>query len=309
MTITAFDGPVVVFPQPNTSSLVQTNPEAGPSIFNHGIALGDPRAIYAYDPGQNFGAQVSGWVSLSCQTLDQVPYTTTANNLAGAQTATAGTAMTLRSASATGITAGVSIVNALTGANVTGLLAIDSAMTTVTFGSAGTIQIWDPTKAISRNVTISSNANDTSGTYTVRGYDIYGYPLAETITGSNGTSGTASLASGLKAFKYIASVTPAGTVNSTGAAVGVGDVIGLPLRADRWTELSAYVGNTAIIATTGFTAAVTSTATATSGDVRGTYGLQTSSNGVLRLVVRQSPQVSNLVGPTTGLLGVSQFSS
>ena len=308
MTISAFDGPLVVFPQLNTSSLVENNPEAGPSVFNHGIALGDPRAPqFAYVPGQNFGKQVSGWVSLSCQTIDQVPYTTTANNIAAAQTATAGTAMTLVSASATGITAGVTITNSLTGAVVTGLLAIDSAMTTVTFGSAGTIQIWDPTKAISRNVTITSNASDTVGTYTVRGYDIYGYPLTETLTGANGTSGTTAIANGAKAFKYIASVTPAGTLNSTGATVGVGDVFGLPIRADRASELVSYVGNTAIIASTGFTAAVTTTATATSGDVRGTYGLQSSSNGVLRLVVRQSPKVGNLNQATTGLLGVAQF--
>ena len=310
MTISAFDGPLVVFPQPNTSSLVQSNPEAGPSIFNHGMARGDPRAIYAYDPGQNFGAQVSGWISLNCQTIDQVPYTATASNLAGAQTATAGTAMTLRSASATGITAGVTILNALTGANVTGLLAIDSAMTTVAFGSAGTIQIWDPTKAISRNVVITSNGNDTSGTYVVRGYDIYGYPLSETLTGANGTSGTTAVANGAKAFKYIASVTPAGTLNSTGATVGVGDVIGLPLRADRFGEFTSLsVGNTAIIASTGFTAAVTTTATATSGDVRGTYALQSSSNGVLRIMLTQSPRAGNLNQATTGLLGVSQFSS
>lgn len=309
MTITAFDGPLVTFPAVNTTGLTQSNPEGGPSVFNHGLALADPRSPqFAYVPGQNFGKQVSGWLSLDCQTIDQVPYTTTTNNLAGAQTATAGTALTLRAASATGITAGASIVNALTGQTVTGLLAIDSAMTTVAYGSAGTIQIWDPTKAISRNILISSNANDTSGTFTVRGYDIYGFPLSESITGANGTSGTASIASGLKAFKYIASVTPAGTLNSTGVSVGVGDVIGLPIRADRYTELQINVGNTSIITGTGFTAAVTTTATATSGDVRGTYGLQTSSNGVLRLVVKQAPLPSN-VASSTGIVGVAQFSS
>lgn len=308
MTITAFDGPLVTFPQSNTSSYVSSNPDSGPSMFLHGMAMLDPRAPYTYQPGENNSPNsVNGWMSIDFQTIDQVPYTTTTNNLAGAQTATAGTAMTLRTASATGITAGVTITNQLTNTVVTGLLAIDSAMTAIAFGPRGTISIWDPTKAISRNVTISSNGNDTSGTFVVRGYDLYGYPLTETLTGANGTSGTASVASGQKAFKYIASVTPAGTLNSTGATVGVGDVIGLPLRADRWTELTAYLGNTSITVGTGFTAAVTTTATATSGDVRGTYGLQSSSNGVLRLVVRQASQAANMTS-TVGMLGVTNYS-
>lgn len=309
MSITAYTGPIVVdYSGTLPSSPQNTNPEAGPSMFAMGMALLDARYQYTYVPGQNFGKQTSGWLSLNCQTIDQVPYTATINNLAAAQTATAGTALTLVSASATGITAGVTIIRADTGATVTGLLAIDSAMTTVAFGSAGTIQIWDPTKALSRNIRVSSNANDTSGTYTVRGYDIYGFPLTETITGANGTSGTASIASGVKAFKYIASVTPASTVNSTGVTIGTGDVIGLPLRADRFSELLVTQGNTSIVASTGFTAAVTTTATATSGDVRGTYALQTSSNGVLRVTVKQSPLSSN-VNTSAGLTGVTPYTA
>ena len=307
MSITAFDGPLVTFAN---GALAGTptgqNPEAGPSMLSHGMGLLDLRYQYTYVPGQNFGKQVSGWLSLDCQTIDQVPYTATIDNLAGAQTAVAATAMTLRTASATGITAGVSITNALTGATVTGLLAIDSAMTTVAYGAAGTIQIWDPTKAIARNIRISSNGVDTTGVYTVKGFDIYGFPLTEAITGGNGTNATAVIVSGLKAFKYVASVTPSGTVNSTGASVGVGDVIGLPVRADRWTELSGSLGNTAVTVGTGFTAAVTTTATATSGDVRGTYALQTGSNNVSRLVIKQTPLPAN-VSSTAGITGVSQF--
>ncbi len=306
MTITAFSGPVVTFPESTgTATPSGQNPEAGPSMFAHALGVLDLRGPFTYVPGQNFGKQTSGWIADACQTIDQVPYTATANNIAGAQTATASTALTLRSASATGITAGVTITNALTGATVTGLLAIDSAMTTVSFGSAGTIQIWDPTKALARNITITSNANDTSGVYTVRGYDLYGFPLSEAITGANGTSGTTAVSSGAKAFKYVASVTPTGTVNSTAVAVGVGDVVGLPLRADRFSELLLTLGNTSIIASTGFTAAVTTTATTTSGDIRGTYSLQTASNGVLRFTAKQFPLPSN-VSSTAGLTGVTQ---
>lgn len=308
MSVSAFDGPLVTFPTSNSSSLVQSNPEGGPSMFNHGMALLDPRSPFTYIPGQAPGKQVSGWISLNCQTIDQVPTTATANNIVTASGGTASTAMTLVSSNTTGVTVSSQVVNALTGQLVTGLLALDSAMTTIPFGSAQTIQIWDPTKAISRNIRISSNGNDTSVTFTIRGYDLYGYPLTEAITGANGTSGTASVAAGVKAFKYIASVTPSANSGSTGITVGTGDVIGLPLRADRFSELLISFGNTSIIASTGFTAAVTSTATSTSGDVRGTYALQTSSNGVLRLSVKQAPQAANCTS-STGLLGVAQYTA
>jgi hypothetical protein len=129
--------------------------------------------------------------------------------------------------------------------------------------------------------------------------------MSETITGTTGTAQTAVAVTGNKAWKYIASITPAGTVNSTGLTVGTTDTIGLPLRADRWTELDIANGNTAVIASTGFTAAVTTTATATSGDVRGTYALQTASNGVNRVAVKQSPLPLN-INSTAGLTGVNQ---
>ncbi len=306
MSITAFTGPVVTFPSSYPSGTPSgQNPEAGPSLFAHAVAVLDLRDQYTYVPGQNFGKQTSGWLSDLCQTLDQVPASSTANNIVSVAAPSAGTAMTLRTSNTTGVTVGAVVTSATTGLRVTGLLALDSAMTTVVFGSAGTVQIWDPTTAVARNVTVTSNANDTSGSFTIRGYDIYGFPMSETITGANGTSGTTAVAAGAKAFKYIASVTPAGTLNSTGVTVGTGDVIGLPLRADRFSELLITMGNTSIIASTGFTAAVTSAASATTGDTRGTYSLQTAANGTLRLTIKQMPLVSN-VSSTTGLTGVLQ---
>lgn len=308
MAISAFDGPLVTFPTSNTTGLTQSNPQGGPSVFAHGFLVEDLRQAYTYVPGSDVTRPVYGWVSDQAQTVDAVPYTATVNNIAGAQTATAGTALTLRAASATGITAGVSIVRADTGATVTGLLAIDSAMTSVNYGQQGTVRAWDPTTAISRTIAISSNGTDTTGAYVVRGYDLYGFPMTESIAGGAGTATTAVVVNGSKAFKYIASVTPAGTVNSTGVTVGTGDTFGLPLRADRFSELSVFWGNTAVIASTGFTAAVSSAATQSTGDVRGTYAVQSGSNGVLRLAVKQAPLPSN-INSTAGLTGVNQYSS
>lgn len=310
MTITAFDSPVGggIPAAPLSGMPANTNPEAGPSFFNHGLMLLDPRGPVTYIPGQNFGKQVSGWFSMRCEAINQVPSVLTANNIVAAQTATANTALTLVSSNTTGITVSTSITRMDTGATVTGLLAIDSAMTTVSFGTAGTIRPWSPATAIARNVRITSNGADQTGTFTVVGFDLYGNPMAEVIAGTAGTVTTTSIASGVKAFKYIQSITPAGTVNSTGLTVGTGDVIGLPLRADYVGYVDINFNSTAVTVGTGFTAAVTSTATSTSGDVRGTYALQLASDGTRRLTVFISPAVAN-AGSTTGLLGVTQYST
>lgn len=300
MTINAFDGPVVGgFPGAPISGMpTNTNPEAGPSLFNHGVAVLDQRTPYTYIPGENFGKQTCGWATVRAEGISQTVSAKQTNNLATAQTATAGTALTLTAG--TGVTSGVSIVRADTGATVTGLLALDSAMTTVKFGQAQTIQIWDPTKALARNIRITSNGTDQTGTYTVAGFDIYGYPMTETIAGTS-----ASVASGTKAFKYIQSVTPGGTVTSTGVIVGTGDVLGFPLRADDFGHVDIIYDNARVNVSTGFTAAVTTTATSTSGDVRGTYALQTASTGTgtLRLFITIPP--ANLSN-STGLVGVPQ---
>jgi hypothetical protein len=150
-------------------------------------------------------------------------------------------------------------------------------------------------------VLASTGGNDTGATFLVSGYDLYGYPMSELITGAN-----AGVASGTKAFKYIASIVPAGTINSTTVSVGTGDVIGLPLRADYFGEIAInYPDGTVVTATTGFVAAVTTAATTTTGDTRGTYALQTASNNSRRLIIKAWPSVAN-ISSSTGLFGVTQ---
>lgn len=241
MTITANEGATVLgFPGAPLSGMpANTNPETGPSLSHDGMAYLDPRGPYTYIPGQNFGKKIYGVLQSHYCAIDQVVATATVNNIAAAQTATAGTALTLRSANTTGITASVSIVRADTGATVTGLLAVDSAMSGVLFGTAGTINIWNPNVSIARCITVTSSADDATGTYTIAGFDLYGYPLTQALTG-----GSTATVTSTKAFKYIASVTPSGTVNSTGVTVGTADTVGLPLRADRQAETLIYYGTT-----------------------------------------------------------------
>lgn len=304
MTVSAFAGPLITFGQ---SPVADYNPDAGPSLFFNGSGLLDPRSPYTYN-GLSFGSATLGFLgSTSIPVIQVVPSALAANNIAASQTPTAGTALTLVSSTGAGITVGVSITRADTGVAVTGLLAIDGAAGTVTFGTGGTgaggsVALWDPAKAIARAVRIHSAGVDTGATFTVRGFDIYGYPMTETITGASGAD-----ANGKKAFKYILSITPAGTLSGSAVTAGTTDIIGLPIRADVVSETEINMASTWITAATGFTAAVTtSPATATTGDVRGTYALQTASDGTRRLAIFQTPQVAN-IGSVTGLFGVTQY--
>ena len=301
MSISAFSGPLISFGQAPSNDY---NPEIAPSLFVNGVGLLDTRQFYSYEPGQAAGNVVAGFLGTNdILTINQVPSTAAANNIATSQTPVSGTALVLTAGA--GVTGSTTITSAATGLQVTGLLALDGAAGRVSFGAAGTIQLWDPTKALSRCVTITTAAGDTA-VYTVRGYDIYGYPMTASVTAAGATTVATT-----KAFKYVASVTPVGTVGAT-ATVGTADVFGFPIYTQTFiigTEVDVWISwnGATIAATTGYLAGVTTNpATATTGDVRGTYAVQTASDGTKRLVINQSPSVVN-IATVTGLFGVTQF--
>ena len=168
---------------------------------------------------------------------------------------------------------------------------------------------WSPQAMLGRAVSVTAASGATYATATVNGYDIYGFPMSEAITLSAGSA-----VSGRKAFKYIKSVTlSGGTADTTHAySVGTIDVFGLPLRSDTFGDVlvnyaTAVVGTTLITAATNYLPADRNTATATTGDVRGTFAA-TSSTGANKLIVRQSPQ-AYMAPYVTGLYGVSQYSA
>jgi hypothetical protein len=195
-----------------------------------------------------------------------------------------------------------------TGDTVTGLFT--GSASTIPFGSGGTIQMFNPGDMISRAVSITSTTSQVVQTFTVNGLDVFGYPLTELIT----TSGTtATTTNGKKAFKYIFSVVPSVTDGTGSYSVGTQDIVGFPVRSDNWQaaadyDVSLMFNNAAIAASTGYLSAVLTTPTNATGDVRGTYALQTSSNGTLRLIATQTPLVANL-GSAIGLFGQPQFAS
>jgi len=110
-------------------------------------------------------------------------------------------------------------------------------------------------------------------------------------------------------------LTPQGTINSTSMSVGTTDVIGLPLRADYYPQLTVIWGTNATQtfqanASGVFTAPDILTATALTGDVRGTLTLGSlaggASDGTKQLFVYWNPFGANM-NTTLGLLGQTQF--
>ena len=304
MGITAATGPLIAFGAGFAPS--DYNGQQGPSLFFQSQALLDPRPNATYVPGQADTSYVGGWLqSAKWIVLDYAPSTLSTTNIAAAYTGAS--PVTLVSSSGAGITVGQSISRMDNNALDTGLLAIDGASGRLSYGQIGTVQLWDPAKLGGRNVRCTSTTASTNAglTITVNGYDVYGQPVTENIAGPAGTSTT----SGKKAFKYIKSVTFTGG-SATSLAIGTGDVYGFPLRSDALLFYALIFWNNAeITATTGYLAAdTTSPATATTGDVRGTYAVQSASDGTKRLQIALAVSPANMAS-TTGLLGVTQFNS
>jgi len=307
MAISALTGPLVVFGKGASNDY---NNQLGLSAFVVGVMTIDPRHNYA--PGASVSAEVYGWLGASdSPVINQIPSAISAVNISAAHVPVAGTPLTLVAASGAGITVGATATNVNTGAKVTGLLAIDGTPGLLPFGQDGTIALYDPTTLISRAVTIHSVGDDSGATFTVSGYDIYGYAMTDTVTGA--TAGNA--ATTKKAFKFIKSITPAGVLSGSNVTVGTSDVYGFPLRADSYGQVSIVWAGSNITSNTGFTAAdATSPATALTGDTRGTYATQSASDGtkVLQINITLNPNtlsaqsVNNLDGISVATVGVVQ---
>src|ERR1700761_380836 len=169
---------------------------------------------------------------------------------------------------------------------------------TVPFGGFGTNGnlMWNAQALIGRTIGVTAAAGATYTTATIAGYDIYGFPVVETQTLTAGGQST-----GKKAFRYIRSVTLSGGTADTTHAYSVDTlaVFGLPIRSDSFGDVTINSA-ASLTAVTGITAATgylpsdrTAPATATTGDVRGTYAFA-AATGANKLVVRQSPQAYNI---------------
>lgn len=295
----AWSGPVVSFGTNTQAPGQDYNGDAGPSAFFDGASLLDPRPFYTYVPGRETG--VMSFTSVECDVINQVPSQLATTNIAAAAAGVVGN-MALVGATGAGITVGASITNPNTGQLVTGLLAIDGATAIVSFGSNGFMNAWDSRSLIARNIRLNSAGADTGGTATVHGFDIYGVPMTEAISLGTGA------VSGKKAFKYVQSIALTGTLSGSNISAGTGDVIGFPIRVDQFAYASIFWNSAIVTATAGFTAPDATTASAITGDVRGTWALQTAaSNGTLRLMMEIIVPAYALALGQVGLFGVTQF--
>ena len=169
------------------------------------------------------------------------------------------------------------------------LAAAGNALLNGALASGGTVTLDVP-----RNVIVDA-AGAATAVLTVTGTDVYGIPMSEAIT-LNGTTAVA----GKKAFKTITSV--AASAAATDFFVGTGDVFGLPIRANARNYVLTAWGS-AFVTTGTFTGADATTATTTTGDVRGTFAPADAADASKRLTL----WVFVLDDDTqTGLYGVAQ---
>ena len=293
MSSSHITGPfVVVGANAGGASGTDSNSSAGPSIFAHGVGLLDKR-FYLGPGGQPGAPLLQGWgpgAGNNMLVVDAVPSTIATANIAALANAVSGVAMALVSVTGAGITVGVGINNAATGAPVKGLLAIDGAAGLISYGSIAEVAFYDPAKAIARAVSITGVINGAGGAFKVSGYDIYGFPMTETITAAAGVATT----NGKKAFKYIASVVPQFADAHT-YSVGTTDIYGFPLYCKLWGYAGVAWNSADLTANTGFVAPdATVPATATTGDPRGTYAAQSASDGTKSLQMYVSLPPSSL---------------
>lgn len=307
MARTALTAPCHVVPQRNARGNLNQQPDSAPSLaYGGGIGLQDSRLpwnkVNSVAAGTTVAPAIIGWYD-TAMVINAVPSALSAVNIAASQTP-GSSALTLVSSTGAGVTVLSTAFTALPSLNSipVGALALDGNPGYQIFGARDRTGFYDQTTFLARNVRITSGGNDSGITFKVAGYDVYGYPMTETITGAN-----AGVASGKKAFKWVVSITPSAAVAST-ASAGTGDVYGFPLRADSFGYCwIIWAGNT-VTASTGFTAAdTTNPATSTTGDPRGTYAVQSASNGTNRLEIGMTLNITalNQVPLSNGVFGIT----
>lgn len=282
-------------------------PNAAPSLDAGGMGIQDARLPWN-SANSATGAQAIGWYLAGPHpVIDAVPSTLSTVAISAAAVPTAGTPLVLVSSSGAGITVLSSSALVLPSLNTipSGTLVIDSSPAVIRFGASDYTVFYDAGTSIARNIQIRSVGDDSGATFLVSGYDLYGYPMTERITGSSGAPGTAT---GKKAFKFVTSIVPAGTLSGSNVSVGQGDTYGLPLLLNATTALMGFWNNLIITGAGTATVADTNAPTSVTGDVRGTYLVGSASDGSKRLQVYQHPSVAQMqsLGLITGVFGKTQ---
>ena len=314
MTIDAKSGPSIDYGiTVSTSGAVgEYNEHRGPSLLDLGQGILDPRAQYGYgyQPGQGATTQSYGfWDNQAV--VDYIPGTISSNNIALTQVPANGTALTLAASGVTTTSLSCIVCPETAKVSTGNLICIDSpcggsSAAAVTFGSAGSISIWNPATLGSRCIAITGSSQNDGGMYwSIAGRDSYGFKMTEQLAGSTaGSTGGAITLVSKKAYKYIAGIVPVnstGTLGSTNVIVGTADTYGFPFLVQHAAYVSLWLGNPSSatqIGTAGTNYTYGSslpTATSTNGDVRGTYASSVASS------TGSGTRVTMFVSPTIGV--------
>lgn len=283
---------------------------AAPGIEFLGGGIQDHRMAYNQRGSSAAKPGILGWYGYGMPMVANiVPATAAVANIAAGANPASGTPMTLVSSTGAGIvalTTAAPAVFPLVGLSVSAGVAIDALPTLAVFGANGNFQtgFYNRSTCVGRCVSVSGVGSGSGGTVTIKGYDIYGFAMTQTITLAAG----ANTVNTTKAFKLVTSVTPNFT-DTHNISVGTADIFGFGILASFFGDVIVNWNSALITANTGFVAAdTTSPATATTGDVRGTYAVQSSSDGTKRLQMYVTPTLGGLVtNPTTGLFGQPQI--
>ena len=355
MTITANSGPQINFGITLSSSGAagDYNEERGPSLNDLCEGTLDPRAPFGYKPGNRPGVPVFGWPGCyGGPVLDFVPITANTSGIAAVFSASAASGTTQVTVATSANSSSIRLISAFipsTYAGPVSVIMIDGYQqgvavgqgstapqfgAGVSYGAAGTINLWNPLVMGGRCLTVANNAAVASSQATIyiSGFDIYGMQMTQAVTGPVASSTVTTL----KAFKYILT-SGINVVNAAAGSsvlcIGTADVIGFPMFVENFGYASVYYGpsSTAALNTTssahtfGFGSSIgigsgsSLVSTGTTGDVRGTFSLPVASNGTgtlqvssvaNRLTMSISPRPNNLATVTStnfwALVGVPQ---
>lgn len=332
MGITAISGPTINFgiTQSSSGAVGDYNDQRGPSLFDLGQGMLDPRSFFNYSPGSAVTDQVYGFYHSPVAVVDYIPFAADSSAIYRSTTGApvAGTALALVAQSSVG-SFQTTIIAPETGLAVS-VIALDSTAATLNFGNAGTVAIWNPNAGTGRALTVINTSNANAETYIVNGRDAYGIKMSETISASTTSTGSGQ---GKKAFKYISSVTPstATTISATGVRIGFTDTFGFPILAGYLGMTTVQMSTSPLVPSTVVLTSANSvlgstvaTATATTPDARGTYTASAAfvTNGTSATIadgtgvrIRITQTVSALAASTVtssnqaSIFGITQFSA
>ena len=244
---------------------------SGSQTASSATVIGSGNAFLSDPTSQDVGVGPLGRIYV----WDSVPQTLVANNIAATQTPSAAGSVTL--------TAG-------------------SSVKSITSTAGATVLQLDCPRAVS--VTTGAGS-PTTRNFTVSGFDVYGQAMSEVIASSASAS---TAVNGKKAFYQVSGITVSGgTV--VAITIGTTDILGSPVRILDNAYI-VHAGYNNVLADNAGTAvaAVTATATTTTGDVRGTFVPASATDGAKRLVLTIAlPAIATGPNATrTGAFGVTQ---